>query len=115
MDSNIALPWKKTEKPQLLNLKLQRIVFWHALNKRECQNMLEYLQKENHKSYCSTQQERSHDTEYSRHDRFNTHFASLKALKMHWDAKPQCISSYGAAFTVKTPGNFTKTHFSTRK
>lgn len=77
--------------------------------------MLEDLQQEKHRSYGYTQQEHSHDMEYSRHDQFDTRFASLKALKMHWDAKTQCINSYGASFDVKTLGNFTKRHFSTRK
>lgn len=92
-------------------------MFWHALNKKERKSANAYWNnyKKKHESYGNTQQEHSHDTEYARHDRFNTRFALLKALKMYWDAKPQCISSCGALFAAKTLGNVTMRHFSNRK
>lgn len=33
--ATLACLGRNTEKPQLLDLRLQRIIFWHALNKKE--------------------------------------------------------------------------------
>lgn len=102
IDSNIDPPWK-AEKPPLLSFKLQRIMFCHALNKKErMPKHVKILQEEKHKHYGSTQQKHSHDMEYSRYEWFNTHFAPLKILKMHWGVKTKCTSSYGTSFAAFT-------------
>lgn len=60
------------------------------------------LKEEKHKHRGSTQEKVSHAMQYSRHDQFNTYFASLKGLKMHWDAKTKCTTSYVTSFAAFT-------------
>lgn len=98
IDSNIDPP-QKAEKPPLLNFKLQRIMFCHALNRKECQSMLKYYKKN---TSIMVLHNRNIHMEYARHDWFNTHSALPKVLKMHWDAKTKRTSSYGTSFAAFT-------------